>query len=159
MIRNVGSVRSTFLPAMRNPLDRPEKFPERGDDDVIRLYTAIGIALTHWEIAENAFAHLFGTLVSPAKVSFPAERAYASVQSARGRKELILAAAEVFADLLDWFEEFRLYHRKDGKVVKIGDDLMSATRYGVMMLRYAELTTPPPKQRNPEHALPDAWML
>jgi hypothetical protein len=61
--------------------------------------------------------------------------------------------------LLDWFEEFRLYHRKDGKVVKIGDDLISATRYGVMMLRYAELTTPPPKQRNPEHALPDAWML
>ena len=29
----------------------------------------------------------------------------------------------------DWFEEFRLYHRKDGKVVKEGDDLMAATRY------------------------------
>jgi hypothetical protein len=28
-------------------------------------------------------------------------------------------------------------------VVKVGDDLMSATRYGVMMLRYAELTAPP----------------
>jgi len=43
----------------------------------------------------------------------------------------------VFADLHDWFEEFRLYHRKDGKVVKERDDLMSATRYGLMMLRYA----------------------
>ena len=42
---------------------------------------------------------------------------------------------KVFSPLLDWFEEFRLYHRKDGKVVKEGDDLLAATRYGVMMLR------------------------
>ena len=44
---------------------------------------------------------------------------------------------KVFKYLNDWFEEFRLYHRKDGKVVKEGDDLMAATRYAVMMLRYA----------------------
>jgi Terminase RNaseH-like domain len=44
---------------------------------------------------------------------------------------------KVFRDLEDWFQEFRLYHRKDGKVVKEGDDLMSATRYGFVMLRYA----------------------
>ncbi len=44
---------------------------------------------------------------------------------------------KVFRHLNDWFEEFRLYHRKDGKVFKEGDDLMSATRYGVMMLREA----------------------
>ena len=36
---------------------------------------------------------------------------------------------KVFCPLLDWFEEFRLYHRKDGKVVKEGDDLLAATRY------------------------------
>lgn len=44
---------------------------------------------------------------------------------------------KVFSDLNDWFEEFRLYHRKDGQVVKLKDDLMSATRYGVMMIRHA----------------------
>lgn len=44
---------------------------------------------------------------------------------------------KVAKHLLDWFEEFNLYHRKDGKVVKLHDDLMSATRYGVMMLRHA----------------------
>ena len=44
---------------------------------------------------------------------------------------------KVFKHLNDWFEEFRLYHRKDGKVVKEYDDLMAATRYGVMMLRHA----------------------
>lgn len=44
---------------------------------------------------------------------------------------------KVAKHLNDWFEEFRLYHRDDGKVVKINDDLMSATRYGIMMLRHA----------------------
>ena len=44
---------------------------------------------------------------------------------------------KVFRHLNDWWDEFRLYHRKDGKVVKEYDDLMSATRYAVMMLRYA----------------------
>jgi hypothetical protein len=44
---------------------------------------------------------------------------------------------KVFDGLNDWFEEFRLYHRLDGKIVKERDDLMSATRYGVMMLRFA----------------------
>jgi hypothetical protein len=44
---------------------------------------------------------------------------------------------KVVGHLNDWWEEFRLYHRKDGRVVKEGDDLMSATRYGLMMLRWA----------------------
>ena len=30
-----------------------------------------------------------------------------------------------------------LYHRADGKVVKEGDDLMAATRYAIMSLRFA----------------------
>jgi phage terminase large subunit-like protein len=45
---------------------------------------------------------------------------------------------KVAAHLNDWFEEFRLYHREDGKVVKLADDLMSATRYALMMLRHAK---------------------
>lgn len=46
---------------------------------------------------------------------------------------------KVAKHLNDWWEEFRLYHRKDGKLVKEGDDLMSATRYAVMMLRHASV--------------------
>lgn len=45
---------------------------------------------------------------------------------------------KVFSNLHDWWEEFRMYHRKDGLIVKMGDDLISATRYGVMMRRYAK---------------------
>ena len=44
----------------------------------------------------------------------------------------------VFAHLGDWFEEFRLYHRKNGLIVKEGDDLMAATRYALMMRRFAK---------------------
>ena len=30
-----------------------------------------------------------------------------------------------------------MYHRKDGRLVKLDDDLISATRYGLMSLRHA----------------------
>ena len=53
---------------------------------------------------------------------------------------------KVFSHLTEWFEEFRLYHRKDGKVVKEMDDLMSATRYALMMIRFA-VTPPRPSRR------------
>jgi phage terminase large subunit-like protein len=46
---------------------------------------------------------------------------------------------KVAGHLTDWFEEFRLYHRKDGKLVKEGDDLISATRYALMCLRFARI--------------------
>jgi hypothetical protein len=44
----------------------------------------------------------------------------------------------VFRHLHDWWEEFRLYHRKDGRVVKEHDDLMAASRYALMSLRFAK---------------------
>lgn len=52
---------------------------------------------------------------------------------------------KVFSHLNDWFGEFDLYHRKDGLIVKVDDDLMSATRIGIMDLRHASL---PPLQLN-----------
>ena len=51
---------------------------------------------------------------------------------------------KVFNTLHDWFEEFRMYHRKDGKIVKEMDDLLSATRYALMMKRHA-ITKPKPQ--------------
>ena len=44
---------------------------------------------------------------------------------------------KVFSTLPDWFEEFRMYHRKGGKVVAFRDDLMSATRYAFQSQRFA----------------------
>lgn len=44
---------------------------------------------------------------------------------------------KVFDHLNDWLDEYRLYHRADGKIVKEYDDLLSASRYAMMMLRFA----------------------
>ncbi len=46
---------------------------------------------------------------------------------------------KVFATAGDWFEEFRLYHRKDGRIVKERDDVISASRYALMMKRFARV--------------------
>ena len=45
---------------------------------------------------------------------------------------------KVFSHLADWLEEFRMYHREEGRIVKLIDDLMSATRYAMMMRRFAK---------------------
>ncbi len=46
---------------------------------------------------------------------------------------------KVFRHLEEWLSEFRLYHREDGKIIKERDDLMAATRYGIMMKRFAKI--------------------
>lgn len=44
---------------------------------------------------------------------------------------------KVFSNCTEWLEERRMYHRKDGKVVKERDDAISASRYALMMKRFA----------------------
>lgn len=44
---------------------------------------------------------------------------------------------KVFRHLTEWFEEKRMYHRREGKIWKEFDDLMAASRYLIMDLRYA----------------------
>ncbi len=56
---------------------------------------------------------------------------------------------KIFKTCADWLEEYRSYHRKDGRVVKIRDDLMDATRYAMMMLRYASTNNPPRTNQAP----------
>ena len=46
----------------------------------------------------------------------------------------------VASHLFEWFDEYAGYHRDAGKIVKIDDDLMSATRVGIMDLRNAKTT-------------------
>lgn len=49
---------------------------------------------------------------------------------------------KVFAHLSEFFDEFRLYHRKDGKIVKEYDDILCACRYATMSLRFAQSIKP-----------------
>jgi len=48
-------------------------------------------------------------------------------------KKLVVAA-----HLAEWFDEYQGYHRKDGLVIKVDDDLLSATRQLVMDIRFAK---------------------
>lgn len=52
---------------------------------------------------------------------------------------------KVFRQCEDWLAEFRYYHRKEGVIVKERDDVLSASRVGLMMIRYAEA---PPRPRS-----------
>ena len=66
---------------------------------------------------------------------------------------------KVAEHLQDWFEEFRLYHRKDGLIEKVGDDLMSATRTGIMMLRHAKVKRPNERRpKLPGYTMSDSTM-
>lgn len=47
---------------------------------------------------------------------------------------------KVFSTCQEYFEERRFYHRKDGLIVKVRDDLMSAARIWVMAKRFAKLS-------------------
>ena len=47
---------------------------------------------------------------------------------------------KIFVNLKEIFDEIQLYHRDEGKVNKIMDDLISAMRYTIMMLRYARVS-------------------
>lgn len=58
---------------------------------------------------------------------------------------------KVFSNQHDFFEEFRNYHRKDGVIVPIKDDIMKAAFYAVMMIRYA---ITPPRRRTHASAQP-----
>ena len=46
---------------------------------------------------------------------------------------------KVFRTCGEFFAEFRLYHREKGLIVKERDDVLSAVRYGLMMLRFARV--------------------
>jgi hypothetical protein len=59
---------------------------------------------------------------------------------------------KVDRNLHQWFEEFRSYHRKDGKVVAEFDDLMKATHYLLMMLRYSQADEDAPQSRTATRA-------
>lgn len=49
---------------------------------------------------------------------------------------------KVFSTCTQWFEEKRLYYRDEGKVIKLNDDLICASRYAMMMLRHARVVDP-----------------
>ncbi|MDO8547851.1 MAG: terminase family protein [Nitrospirales bacterium] len=65
---------------------------------------------------------------------------------------------KVFRTCADWFDEYRMYHRKDGLIVKEGDDLMAASRIGNMMKRFAKVAPAPARPAAPRFVVTDPSM-
>lgn len=65
---------------------------------------------------------------------------------------------KVFKHLDDWLTEFRLYHRKDGRIVKERDDVLSASRYALMMKRFAIVEPKPRGDGRPAYRGAGSWM-
>lgn len=66
---------------------------------------------------------------------------------------------KVFANLRNWQEEFRMYHRsaKDGSIIDRKDDLMSATRIGYISRRYARAADSGQVRRRETQAPGTSW--
>lgn len=105
------------------------------------------------QLAEQYRAH--GLNMLPERITFPdgSNGVEAGLMDMLDR--MLTGRLRVFSHLADWFDEYRLYHRKDGKIVKEFDDLMSATRYGLMGLRFAKLLKEESTYRPPRRG---GWM-
>lgn len=64
---------------------------------------------------------------------------------------------KVFRNLENYMGEFRLYHREDGKIIKEREDLISSSRYAIMMRRFAK-TKPVEVFYSEEHYGANSWM-
>ena len=53
---------------------------------------------------------------------------------------------KIFSTQSGVFEELRMYHRKEGRIVPFKDDLISAMRYAVLSLRHARIKHSQPRQ-------------
>lgn len=112
---------------------------ERGSvQPVMRLYKDAGL-----NILQSHAAFPDGSISTEAGIQFMDDR----MKTGRYR---------VASHLVDWFEEYRQYHRKPKKdgsseIVKKNDDIMSCSRLGVMAIRFARVSNADffakPKQR------------
>ena len=98
----------------------------KGGEELQKTYRDLGVNMldrqAHYEAGYGKKAKMGSQAIEPI-----IHTVYNRMASGRFR---------VFSNLADWFEEFRSFHRKNGKVVDKRDDLMKATLYGVMMIRY-----------------------
>ena len=102
--------------------------------------------LAHDKTSGVTLAHQYraqGLAMHPERVTFPdgSNGLEAGVMDMLQR--LQSGRLRVFSGAPDWFEEYRLYHRKSGQIVSERDDLLAATRYALMGLRHARTATEP----------------
>jgi hypothetical protein len=87
---------------MSKPWDSIPKIAPSGDAHEDDIHRAVGRALTSWEFVEEELGELFAIAVNAdmaAPRRAPAVRAYGAVPTARGRADMLEAAAEAYFDV------------------------------------------------------------
>lgn len=79
-----------------------------------------------------------GLLMLPTHVTFPDGGYSFEAGIAEMQTRMEMGQFKVAAHLIEWFEEQRNYHRENGLVIKLHDDILSATRIGVMGRRFGK---------------------
>jgi hypothetical protein len=95
MAKYPKELRPPPTPKRKHPWDVPP-FPDKGDPKPDMTYAAVGRALSQWEKFEGELSELFAVFAGGVPTSLPAVRAYGSIQTFRGRADMIEAAAEGF---------------------------------------------------------------
>ncbi|GIW55397.1 MAG: DNA packaging protein [Nitrospiraceae bacterium] len=116
--------------------------------------TAAGPALAK-QYAEHGLAMLpEHAKIEPMNDRADLRRAATSVEA--GVQEMLDAMLtgrfRVARHLNEWWEEFRMYHREEGKIVKLMDDLMCATRYAYVSRRHAQVAPSAYRRLTPNRA-------
>ena len=97
---------------------------------------------------DELFKFYRGTAAQPGMLMRPVHAQYGdgTYRTEAGITDMLTRMREGRLQVADnlpmWAEEFRSYHRKDGLIVKLNDDLMSASRIAVMDIRYARAVHP-----------------
>jgi len=91
----MATVRPPPTPRRPKPWDAPAQ-PPAGAPTRDAVFLEVGRALSAWEAVESNLAYIFATLVTPRGSQLAALRAYGSVLTARGRIEMMVAAAAAF---------------------------------------------------------------
>lgn len=100
--------------------DIPVIYPHDGDN------TEKGSGKTLAEMYTEAGVKMIGRFTNPDGTNYVEPALMEMLERFRTGR------LQVFSNLKPWFEEFRRYHRKKGKIHKEFDDLMDATRYSAI---------------------------
>jgi hypothetical protein len=100
------------------------------------------------ELAKTYKGH--GLAMTPERATFPDGSNGVEAGIMEMLERMQTGRWKVFSTCGAWMTEFRLYHRKDGLIVKIKDDVISSSRYAFMMRRFAKVRPELRKLKLPE---------
>jgi phage terminase large subunit-like protein len=114
--------------------ERPHYIPVAWPRDGLQTDkgSGIGLAQQYRDQGVNLLPQAFTNAMAPGDTGKGNQNIEPGIMSMLHRMEV--GKFKVFPHLTEWFKEFRAYHRKEGKIVPVNDDIMSATRYASQSL-------------------------